>query len=257
MKLTPKIDECVGIQGYLQAVLQAKRSKNPRFSLRALAKRMGYRNPSLLSDVMLGRRTASNDFVQRLTVAEGLSEQESRRLTQFVKAKPVSRLPLDRFRFIADWYHLTLLEMILLKGFSSEPQALAKRLFRPLTKATIAGAWARLERLGLIECNANGTYRRGPEATHLFIGEGVSDSAIRLHHLQMIELATNAMESQPVNERDISGSTVALRKADLPRLRTAIYELHRLINELTAPQGAADAVYRMNIQLFRLDKEEQ
>lgn len=247
---------------FLLDVLKERQRRNQRFSLRAWARQLGYKNPSLLSDVMAGRRKMSEELMGRVAANVGLSTDEERHVWRLAQAgapagkRPRNLLGVDRFRVIADWQHLVILELFLLSGFRAEAKAIAGRLFKRISVAAVDLALERLTRVGMLEVGPDGALRRSAAATDLFVGCGNADAAIRGHHEQFLEMALEALARQSIGERDFSGSTVAVCKSDLPKVKAAVYQLHSLFNALAAKAGAGDAVYRLNVQLFRVDREE-
>ena len=87
-----------------------------------------------------------------------------------------------------------------------------------------------------------------------FVGRTVSSEAIKTHHRQMMELATVALTEQRLDERDFSGTTVAIRKQDVPLVTEEIYKFHRWLTSIAAKQNNPDSLYRLNVQLFKLDE---
>lgn len=266
------------VREFLAEALKERQQKNPRFSLRAWSKQLGFKNPSLLSDVLSGRRYPSADLVRRIAANLNLNERDESNLQNLCKTvvdggKPSSVKPeipggpavgekelrilaLDKFRLISDWYHLVILELFLLRGFQCDAKQIAARLARKIPRTFVDTAVARLHRLGLLEKTPGGSYTRTDLATGLLIGKGVSNVAIRNHHQQMIELAAAALDKQDISKRDFSGSTVAIRRADLAKVKDAVYRLHALFNDLSANPGEGEMVYRLNVQLFRVDKQQ-
>jgi uncharacterized protein (TIGR02147 family) len=265
----------VNVQEFLVEALKYRQKKNPRFSLRAWSKQLGYQNPSLLSDVLCGRRQPSSDLVRRIAAnlelkekdeaslrdlckrsAKNLPKSNSNQSTKKVEKGTPNTLELDKFRLISDWHHLVLLEFFLLKGFQSDPKHIVSRLFHKIPRSFVRTALARLQRLGLLEELPNGSLQRTNLAAGLFVGKDISNVAIRNHHHQMIELAIEALDKQATSTRDFSGSTVSIKRTDLPKIREAIYALHSMFNELSAEVSQGEAVYRLNVQLFRVDTDQ-
>jgi uncharacterized protein (TIGR02147 family) len=252
----------VNIQDVLIDAIKVRQQKNPRFSLRAWARQLGYKNPSLLSDVLSGRRRPSQTMLSAIAANLGLSEAEEAKLhdlnrkpSKGTRPTALNNLALDQFRLIADWYYLVILELFLLKDFEATTKQVTQRLMRSIPASFAQMALGRLERLGLIAKDARGKWQRTATAQNLFVGLNIPDAAIRQHHHEMLDLALEALEHQDVQQRDISGSTVAIRTQDLPQLRKAIYQLHATFNQLSAKPRQGDAVYRLNVQLFRIDRD--
>lgn len=257
---------------YLGAVLHEKRAVNPAFSLRAWSRQLGFKTPSMMSAVLLGQRKLKPVLATKIAVALDLAPLEQRYLEVMSLAEnarseherkiylellaslrpkgDVQTLDLDRFRFIADWYHVAILEMVSLPDFKADPDYIARRLGNSISPARASSALQRLTRLRLIAKDPRGRYVR--EQRHLKAGDTIPNAAIKSHHLQMMKKAEQAIQSQPLEERDFRGTTLPLRKKDLPQLKKWVAEFHRKVQALASDDG--DEVYRVNSQAFSLTR---
>jgi uncharacterized protein (TIGR02147 family) len=158
-------------------------------------------------------------------------------------------MSLDRFQLVADWYHFALLEMIALRGFSSKPEDLARRLCVPVHPLELERAMDRLQRQKLLVRDAEGGLSRG-------LGEPVTkdevpSEAVKRHHVQMLAIAKKALYEQPVERRDFRGTKLALKREHYEAAKEIIRNCHRELQKLGA-QSEADAVYALNTQFFSL-----
>jgi len=259
---------------YLGSVLQEKQARNPRFSLRAWSRQLGFKSPSMLSAVLKGQRKLKPALATRIALTLELTPLE-RRYLEVMSLADNSRsdhekqihldiletlrprqesheLDLDHFRFIADWYHLAILEMVSLPDFDEDSEAIAQRLGGTLAPMLARAAIDRLLRLELLSRNENGRLVRTP--SRVKTGDSIPSSAVRSHHLQMIKKAEAALQNQPMEERDFRGTTLPLRKKDLPQLKKLVGEFHKKVQALSSDQG--DEVYRVNSQAFSLTRKD-
>ena len=68
------------LSDFIEAYILFQKDSKGAYSLRSLAREMGYKNPSLLSDISKGKRRPSNDFVTRLIDLLNLDTLESQYL---------------------------------------------------------------------------------------------------------------------------------------------------------------------------------
>lgn len=137
------------IRDVLSAELEARRARNPRYSLRAYARDLKL-SPSRLSEVISGRHRLSGASAAkvvdglRLTAAEralfvALVDAENPREAVRVKAKRAlpalkarvlySKLDEEKFRLIGAWEHAAILELLATKGAAEKgPPWFARRL---------------------------------------------------------------------------------------------------------------------------------
>ncbi|MCB0405885.1 MAG: TIGR02147 family protein [Bdellovibrionales bacterium] len=260
---------------YLCAVLEEKKKRSTAFSLRAWSRQLGFSTPSYLSAVLRGTRRLQPTFATKLSKNLKLSESAATRLEilalrensknlaqaelydrMLKSVSPVAfrtRLDLDRFKLIADWYHLVLLEMVSLPDFRADAEYLSRRLGKSVMPQLVASALKRLFRLKLIRRQADGRIVRG--TGQVFVGDSVPNQKIRQHHLQFIEKAKRALSEAPLEERDFRGSTFVFNKKNVGKARELIRQLHQALRALS--DGEADSVYRLNTQLFCLTTGEK
>lgn len=261
---------------FLLATFKQKQKHNPRFSLRAWSKQMGFGNPMLLSRVLNNKTKVQPDVARKLSQALSLSSDESKyfellslyELTETPSEKELyqeliqslrpefhfTALEIDRFRAISDWYYLPILEMTFLKNFESKPEWIAKKLGHGLTPETVKLAIDRLIRLGLIERKSDGTLKKIPKG-RLWAGDRGMQQAVRQYHAQMMDRAKQAMSTQKTEERFLSSSTVTIKKSDLEKIQKIIQKCQREIGRCSAQDGDGEEVYHVNIQCFRASEE--
>jgi uncharacterized protein (TIGR02147 family) len=178
-------------------------------------------------------------------------EAEARVRTRLASPKE-TLLKRDEFRFIADWYFLALVELIGTRGFQSKPAWIAKRL--GITALAAEDAVLTLKRLGII-ADRDGTLRVVGEFRTTT--DSVPSKAIRKYHSQMILKAERALQSQPVEERDISGIVMPVATQDLPLVRKMIQDFRRELNRVVGSTSPSkDEVYSLSVQFFRLSEKE-
>lgn len=137
---------------FLNSHFREKQKRNPKFSLRAWARQMGYQNPSLLFQVLKGERRLKMDLALKLAanlqlkgkalryfelivLARTCQSDTERRVFESMLAKlrpkkfpPLNNLSLDIFAAAADWYHWVILGATELKDFNPDPAWLQERL---------------------------------------------------------------------------------------------------------------------------------
>jgi len=162
---------------------------------------------------------------------------------------------LDKFRLIADWYHIAILKMINLPDFRNSPNWISRRFDSKIPPTTIKAAIRRLIRLGIIEEDAQGNIKRKNENIDSTTND-LPSQAIRKFHSQMIEKAGEALREQSVGEREISSNTFAISAADLPKAKRMIRKFQDELQAVLS-RGNSNEVYQLNIQFFALTKGEK
>lgn len=265
---------------FLNAQLLERQRRNPRFSLRAWATQLGYKNPSLLFQVLrrerrlkmeLAMKLAANLNLQgkalryfELIVLNGTSQSETERRvfeSSLAKLRPrklrkVSPLTLEVFTVASEWYHWAIMALSDLPDFSIEPAWLQMRLGQDLDKRTLRMAVERLMRLGLLVVGTDGKHKRvDDDNSAVSLVSQVPSDAIRQYHTQMIEKSRDAVQQQTVEERHLEATTMAFSKENLAKAVEIIHEAHRQMMELATECGSTTDLYQMNTQFFRLTQK--
>jgi len=252
----------LNVQEALREQFADLRSRNPAFSLRAYARRLGL-NSGVLSAVMRGDRQVSSAWAQKIVPRMKLPAGQEKAIYQGLRAHEllkggrraaelpqVLRLKSDEFRLIAESLHFALLALFDLDNFKSDSKWMAQQL--GVSPQSIRQALGRLQRLGLVAQDKR-TKRWKTTGARLRTSDGVSDLAIRHFHVESLELAKKAIYEQDTSERDLLCTTVAINRDKLPLARQMIREfVTRLEAALT--EAPRENVYRMAIQLFPLSR---
>jgi uncharacterized protein (TIGR02147 family) len=264
---------------FLNFELEMRKGKNPKYSLRAWSRQLGFENPAFLSQILLKKRKLKLELAQKLSAQMKLSapeakyfqslvllanakgDEEKRLLTEVLEdlrpRKVAAHTPvhLDIFKFIADWQHVAILEMFHLKDFDGTAEKIIAWLHPEVAPSTTLKALERLERLELITRTKSGKLQRTKESKYL-IDQNIPNEAARGFHRQMIQKGLDAIGSQAITERTVSASTVCLRARDYKKALEILREAHEKITAL-ARHGDGVAVYQFNSQFFKLIKSPQ
>lgn len=256
---------------YLLAVHGYQKERNPSFSLRAWAKKLGYKSSSYLNEMVNGHKPISIDLAGRVALQLDLPFKERKCLELLVLRETVQGqervifqelldtvvpeqetkdLSVDEFRLVADWYHFVLMEMAELKDFKEDHNILSQRLGESVSPELVKVALERLIRLDLLKRDKNGKLRRTKALFN--VSSKIPNSAIRIHHRQMLEKAILALENQKVNERFFSGCTIAVDQDEVQKVEGIIEDFQKkLCALLQGKDRRFDSVYRVGIQVFK------
>jgi uncharacterized protein (TIGR02147 family) len=266
----------VGFQGeefgYRQILwreLERRRNKNAGYSLRSFARDLNM-SASQLSEVLRQKQGLSfkkaHELAQRLPLSQREKEafpylvqmQDGRTLAQKSTARhrwlqlkrgpEFQLLKEDIFCWIADWYHLALMELITIDGFQSDVAWMSKSL--GIKRSQVEQALLRLQRLNLIGLDEKGKWTL--VVKNNTTTDDIPSAAIQKFHLQISQQFQNAITQQSVEEREVETFVMAINKSQLPELKQ---RLRRMTDELVAfinQMEKKDTVYALSMQLFRL-----
>ncbi len=275
LKIPDSETEKISTKVYAGLISQefAKRSQqNPKYSLRAFARDLTL-DPAQLSRILRYQKNLSPALAQ--TVAPRLFPKDRRRQDYFVKLvewgtakRPEAKkqieaylnkksslsfpvpLELDKFQYISNWYSVAILEFCSLPGITPTAAVLAERL--GLQTFQVENSFSLLERLGLIQKTAKLGFKKITSRIHT--PTEVPNSYIRQFHNQMIHRGLEALENQPITERNFVARTLTIKKSDLPKIKSMVDDFCEDLYNLVSQNSPHDSVYQFNFQIFNLEK---
>jgi uncharacterized protein (TIGR02147 family) len=237
------------------------------------ALRLGYRSPQTLSMVIKGVRAPSEELVQRVVKDLKLSRREARYLeilghlqrkekrrgtdpasiealmTELRLLSPghVQQIPGQTFSYIAQWHHFVIKRLVGTLGFTENYEKIRERLRRKVTQSEIKDAIATMLKLGFLERDADGQLRMAD--INIQTTFDVPSAALKAHHRQMMARATEALWEQPVDEREIIGTTLWFDRSRISEAKEDIRQFNREFREKFGGDPTSD-VYQINVQFF-------
>jgi uncharacterized protein (TIGR02147 family) len=248
---------------HLRTTFVELQNQREGYSLRRFARRLGVAAP-VLSGVLNGKRKVTRNLAEKLLLSLQVAPDELQSLlrhfpvkqtrlrNQSGGAKPVSapvEIDAAKFNLLSDWWHFAVLALAESSVCRSDPAWIAKRL--AITQSQAAKAVDTLTRLDLVR-------KRGAMLTatgvKLKTTQDVPSVAIKRNHLQGLELARDALNRDLPADREFGSHTFCgdpdLLDAVKPLLREARARAVRVMES-----GEKRAVYRLQVQLFKLSKE--
>ncbi len=244
-------------QDWLLAEFEARRARNHRYSLRALAMLLKI-PPGRLSEILSGKRQVTPQTAEKIAVALAYSP---RRKAQFqccvysalnmravtsatLAPPPYKQLSVDQFRVVADWYHFAILSLMEISGFEPDASFIARRL--GISRMQASAAVKRLVRVGLIEDRDGKWISTGK---NIETSTDIQSSALRRAHHQILEQAVAAIESVPLEKRDVTSICMAIDSKKLPEAKKLIRDFRKRMAAFLE-NSEADEVYNLNVQLL-------
>ena len=238
---------------------------NPRYSLRAFAQHLQV-SPGELSEILRGKRKLSLKNAAQIAQRLGYSPEERERFLQVIfdertgalvqelqkgaLSSPEKNLTVDVFRIVSDWYCPAIVCLAETPGFREDPHWISKRL--GISSHEARDALARLERVGLLVRDQS----RLQVSPDFFMAEsGIPSEAVRNFHRQILERAVQSLDTQAMEDRDITGITASIDPEDLPKMKKEIRAFQdHLVTRYSKP-GKRKEVYQIESALFRLSRE--
>ncbi|MCB0384329.1 MAG: TIGR02147 family protein [Bdellovibrionales bacterium] len=254
---------------WLQEEYEARRKRNPSFSLRAFAQILQI-PPGRLSEILNQKRPISQKMASHLADRLELDPHAKRQLLSHlgrngktIKTSPKSvddlnehpsdyvQISLDHFHALADWYHFAILSLTEVESFVSEPKWIARRLGISVTQ--VKSAIERLERLDLLRA-IDGRWVATNKS--LTTPTDIASPALRSSHRQSLQQAIDCLEKVEIRDRDITSITMAIDKSKIEPAKEMIRDFRRRLCAFLE-EGEKTDVYNLNIQLVPLTQNDR
>jgi uncharacterized protein (TIGR02147 family) len=251
------------IQSLLSRKLIEYRLKNPSFSMRALARKIGMQ-PSATNEILKGERRVSKKIADRIVTnlmldpserAEILAdfpaklkrntESSSRRDTEMASVK----LSSTHFQTISDSIHYSILSLLKTKNFASDIDWIAQRLNE--TPLRVEKAIQNLKDLDFVTESKTGELRRS--AGKINTSDDVLNMSIQKAHIEDMEIAKEKLISVDVKLRDFTSFTMPVDVDLLDKAKEIIRKAQDDLADLME-SGEATEVYKTCTYLYPVTK---
>jgi uncharacterized protein (TIGR02147 family) len=259
---------------YLNDFYEAEKKRNPHFSHRYVARKVGFSSSGFFSKIIQGKTNISNDLALRFAEFLKLKKNEAdyfglmvlfnqakshadkkrwfEKIVAFSKSK-IKIVEVSQYEFFEKWYYVAIRELLSFVKFSGDFKQLAKMVEPPITPAQAKKAIHLLERLNLIRKNENGTYAQ----SDVLISTGYDAKSVAINNFQLatLDLAKESVDRFTKEERDISTLTLSFSGELYTTIHERLNGFRREILELAKNDACpVDRVYQVNFQIFPLSK---
>jgi uncharacterized protein (TIGR02147 family) len=261
-------------QKFLRDFVDEKRKSSPQWSYGVWAKQLRLRSSSTLIMVVNGQRNPGPELMGKLAKYFCFDKNGEAYFTSLVKLHKVKNdLPLsleiikevearnpkkgfrlidfDSFHAISNWYYYAIRELVLTAKFQEDPIWIAEQLHNKVTPSAVKQAIDTLLSLGLLKRNYKG--RLTVSTPHYDTPRDIIDYAGRKFHRESLALAQEALDTVPIDLREISSGTFAIRTTNLPKAKALIRKFQmQLCNLMEEANG--DSVYQVQVAFIPLTK---
>jgi uncharacterized protein (TIGR02147 family) len=254
---------------FLADMLKAKKEVNPHFSFRFIAQRLGLSSPGFFNWVIQGKRDLSEPLAHKVA---GLFELNKKPLEYFLtlvrynqsksvagkqelfekisimRRRHVDKVNPRQYQLYENWYNNVIRELVEMLPFKGDYAKLAASTIPRVTAKQAQDSVLLLEKLGLIQKEPDGSYRRSHST--LTTGDEWHSATISNMQVKLLEMGIEALAKIPRAERDISHLMISVSDKSMKKISGKIKELRRLILDLAENDNAANRVYVCNFQVF-------
>jgi uncharacterized protein (TIGR02147 family) len=251
------------------------------YSFRAFSKAAGFSSPNFIKLIMMGEKNLTEESAAQLGRGMALDANAAeyfQDLVRFGQAKDVNakRLALERIEqarrrqsigelaegdaaYLREWYLPVLRELTALPDFQADAAWIAKRLSFPVPPKAIRSGLEYLEAHGFLERDGDGRLHRKERvlASGDLSGKPALEAMARHYHVQMAELAKQAVFQWPKEKRSVSNTTLSLPRAGYELALKRMEALRTELLDLAARETGAAELHQLTMILFPLTQEEQ
>jgi uncharacterized protein (TIGR02147 family) len=274
----PDLFEYLDYREYLRDYFEAKKKDLDSWSYQGFAAQLGFKARDFMLRVIQGKKNLSQSSILKISRGLGLNSIQTQYFDTLVKCNqcrdisernlyfnllntiktqgrtthPAQRLRQDQFQYYSKWYHSVIRSMIEMAGFKDDFKRLAAALSPRITAREAQASVHLLEKLGLIGKNADGIYQATQKT--ITTGKNTSHILIPAYHKATIELSAIALETVPVEERDMSNLTLGISAQTFRDFTEKLRRFRREILEQAEKDEGAERVYHLNLHLYPLSK---
>ena len=254
---------------YIADYYADKKAKSA-FTWQEFAQAAGFSSPVYLKYVSEGRFNLSEAAVERVAAAMHLSggdldffremvrfdhaktddakKESFQKLVAMAESRKVKVIEADAYRYFDSWKNPVLRELApSMPG--AKPLALAKACRPKVSAAEVSESLNFLVKANLLSKDGEGNYKQTDKVVTTGPME-VTPVVVRGLHRQMGEIALEAIEGVPQDERHFSGVTLGITQNAYDEIVAEINAFRKKIIEIATRENETDEVYRLNIQFF-------
>ena len=265
----------INYREYLKDYYEEQKKTSRFFSYRYFSQKAEINSPNFLKQVIESKRNLTALTITRFANALKLNEKEAtffRNLVLFNQAKTAQekqehytvmlslmhtvkeqRLSALQHEYYNHWFVPVIRELITLHNFRGDFKALAAAVVPAITVREARYGVKLLRNLGMIEQQEDGSFRQ--TASAIVSDSSVARMAVRTFNREMLRKAENALDTIPVEERQIYGVTVGVSRACYDVLAAEMAAFRDRVVSIVNGDRGSNRVYQMHLQLFPLSRE--
>lgn len=222
-----------------------RKALNKSYSQNAYARDLGI-SSAALSQFLAGKRQLSKRNLKNASEAVGYYLQA--KSIGSPQSEALTKIKMDSFFLISDWYHLAILNLI---EFAQVKSAADLGRYFEISKIEAENAVKRLLDLKFI-VKKNGQFERviKPFTTDT----DVPSEALRKHNREKMELAIQALDAVAIEMRDITSMTMTFDPKGISKIKKEIERFKKRVSTICRNDQPTD-VYSLNVQFFPLTKK--
>lgn len=267
----PNLFDYFDYREYLQDYYLFHKKRNSAYSYRLFARKAKLGSPNYLKLVVDGKRRITDRTLYQFARGLSLSRDEEKYFRELVMYQEVSDpdskeqhlrsllkyqekqrtpaiLKADRMKFLLDWHHGVIRELVSTKDFQEDPAWIAKRLGNKITEAQAKESLDMLLRLQIVRKNEFGKLEQCEPL--LTSSDEVPSHVLRSLHRTYLRKAINSIFAAPMERRELSGIVISVPNARLKDIKEEIKEFRKKLNRKYGLEKECDEVYFIGLYMF-------
>lgn len=270
-KFAPNLFDYFDYREYLQDYYQYHKQRNSSYSYRLFARKAKLGSPNYLKLVVDGKRRITDRTLFQFARGLGLNRDEEKYFRELVMYQEVADLDskeahlrsllkyqekqrtptpvkADRIKFLLDWHHSVIREIVLSRDFKEDPAWIAKRLGNRITEAQAKESLDLLVRLQILQRNSQGKLEQ--KEPLLTSSDEVPSHVIRSLHRTFLRKAISSVFSVPLDKRELSGLVISFPNSRLREIKEELKEFRKKLNRKYGLDKDSDEVFFIGLYLF-------
>lgn len=263
--------EYIHFSDYIKDLFEERKSKNPSYSVRSFAKFLGYRNPTLVNDILRKKRKPTVEMALKLSHKLFYGKHQTEylvKICEYERAKNFEErdlimsglrkllaqrqwkiIDLNQYDLLTHPHVLLIYTMMALKDFKPTLAYMNKRFRFKITQTQLDSALKTLLSLNYIKLSKKGGYEYSKENAVISAGDiGVKSQINNKFHRNLLQLVQTIFVELPSDIRDVRSTTVGIRKQDFELIRDEIKSAHQKVINYAVDHDM-DELYIMTTQL--------
>lgn len=269
--IAPNLFDYFDYREYLHDFYSYHKKKNPSYSYRLFARKAKLGSPNYLKLVVDGKRRITDRTLYQFTRGLGLNADQEKYFRELVMYQEISdpdskemhlrallkyqekqRTPVplraEKIKFILDWHHAAIRELVATVDFKEDAAWIARRLGNKVTEAKAKQSLELLIRLQLVERNSEGRLvQREPLLTST---DELPSHLIRSLHRTYLRKAINSIFSVGMDRRELSGLVLSIPNHRVREVKEEIKEFRKKLNRKYGTDPNGHEVYFIGLYLF-------
>jgi uncharacterized protein (TIGR02147 family) len=272
----PNLFDYFDYREYLHDYYLYHKRRNSAYSYRLFARKAKLGSPNYLKLVVDGKRRITDRTLFQFARGLGLGRDEEKYFRELVMYQEVSdpdskelhlrsllkyqekqrtAIPLkaERIKFLLEWHHAVIRELVVTKDFKEDPAWIAKRLGNKITEAQAKESLDLLIKLQFVYKNEGGRLeQREPLLTS---SDEVPSHVLRSLHRTYLRKAITSIFAVPMEKRELSGLLISIPNTRIKDVKEEIKEFRKKLNRKYGLEKNGDEVYFVGLYLYPITQK--